>query len=424
MTKKIDLVLICFLVLLNLVQVKAGNLEKKVSFSVESISVIDVLHEIESKADVIFSFKSDAFDKNKLISLKIYENSISEVLNIIFKNQPILYKEIGNQIVLYVDKPENEVAVEQKPEPIIKVVNDTVFKYINTTRVKVYDTTRYVFFDTIRPKPEPVKKNLSFELGISPVVCFPKIMPQLPEYDNFSNIVKNAEQNKLSYNVYGMIITSIKNLKLSAGFIYSKFNEISNYHVLDTFSITTTEIIWKYETKLDSTAHKFTISTGGGGGKPASTKDTTIWSYSSVTTPVDSLATTTKTDTLEVDSEKKNQYKILSFPFMIGYEFPLSDKFALTINSGPSIDVLVSKTGHILNPANDLKIEDFSEVPFIKLNLSWVINTGINYHFNKNWSATFHINYFQGLQPVFSSDFPFKKTSRNLAFSFGCKYSL
>src|SRR3972149_4972927 len=369
------LFLIFLLFIFGLLYANASLLEKKVSITVENKSVIEVLHEIEGMTGIVFSFKSDIFDRDKLVSIEAKDKTVLEVLDILFAEEPILYKEIGSQVVLYIEKTDEIIQDNniQKPkdtrEVIIKVINDTVFRYINTTNVKVYDTVRYVFFDTIRPKTEKPGPNISFEFGISPFYNFPKMVSVSADNEYYSEIVKDAETPKFSYNIYAKFNKTIKRVKLSTGLVYSFERENAEYDVNEVYTRTVTETILKWKPQLD-TAYRIAYNTGGGSGRP----DSIIWTYIYIPLLYDSIATYERTDTVQLSSGKTNQYHYLSFPVTLGWEKQFSEKLNFNLNTGPSINLLLLKNGHILNPGDNVNLADFDEVPFIKLNLSWLIN--------------------------------------------------
>ncbi len=393
-------------------------LEKKVIISPDNITVIEILHEIEKNTGITFSFKSDLFNKDKPVTLESKEKSIHDILDILFIKESILYKEMGNQILLYSEKPLNiiqEPELKDTDKVVVKIINDTVFRYINTTNVKVYDTIRYVFFDTIRPKIEKQPSNLTFEFGLSPSIFSPKYTSNNTFY---ADLIDNAEKPKLSFNLYAKINKNIKQLKLSTGLMYSIDQEQADYNVYENYTHIIYDTVQTWNSVLD-TSYRISYNTGGGG-KP----DSIVWTYVYEKIPIDSIVLQEKTDSIQLSASKKNKYHYLQFPITIGWEKQFTDKLIFSINTGPVINILISKNGHILNPDLNYKIVDFNEVPFIKINFAWILNTGVYYKFKPYLAGSFQVSYFQQLQSSFSSDFPISKFSRNLMFSFGCAFYL
>ncbi|MFC2137940.1 hypothetical protein ACFLTE_07185, partial [Bacteroidota bacterium] len=360
------------------------------------------------------------FNRTREVSLEEKERTIKEILDILFTGESILYKEMGNQILLFIDKKENipDNISKDSNKVSVKVINDTVFRYINTTKVKVYDTVRYVFFDTIRPKVEKPGPDITVEFGISPLYNFYKLTPQISEYEYFSELVNKAESPKLSFQFYSKISKSFNQLKLSSGINYCIEREKADYNINEVYASTVTETMQNWITQLDTSYRE--VYNSGMGGRP----DSIVWTYIYENIPVDSIITYVKTDSIELLSNNPNQYHYLHFPITIGWEKVISDKVMFSINTGPSINLLISKKGQILNPNNENQLTDFDEIPFIKINTSWLINAGVYYKFKPQFAASIQLSYYQQLQSSFSSNFPFKKLSRSVLFSVGCAYYL
>jgi len=417
---KYNFLIICLLLFTSLLFANTSLLEKKVTVYSKTKTVLDILHEIEEIADLTFSFKSDIFDRNKKVIFNEKERTIKEILDIIFTEEDIQYQEIGNQILLILNKKEETKEENNINSEVatIKVINDTVFRYINTTKVKVYDSVRYVFFDTIRPKIEKPSPDISFEFGISPYYNFSKIIPQYSENEYFSELIKSAEKPLLSYQVYLKLNKSFNWLKLSTGITYSFEKIKANYNIDEIYTKTVNETLQSWNTKLD-TSYREVYNTGMGG-KP----DSIVWKYIYKRFPVDSFVTYTKSDSIQISSSTINKYHYLQFPITIGWQKYITDKLLLSINTGPSIDLLISKKGKVLNSEPEIQLYDVNDIPYIKINTSWLINVGISYKFKPQLAGSFQFSYNQQLQSAYSSNFTIKKIPRKIIFSLGCIYYL
>jgi hypothetical protein len=422
MIKKYSFLLI--IIFANFFLLKAqNNLDKLVTINAINKPLIEVLTEIERKTGVVFSYNSEIINKNELININIQNKPLKETLNSIFVNQPILFKDLGNQIVLYLDKSkvietlslsnENKQNIVKTENPQIReiIINDTIYRYINTTSIKVYDTVRYVFYDTIRPK-EIKKPTFSIDFGFSYLLNNPIIYPVSEQYLREAKIIKNAEKFRYSYNIFALFNKSFgKNSILSTGFIYSKITEKYNYNINETY----TRTVYKKELIKHLDSVNFTIRTGGG--KPGSGADTT-WYYYYSFIQGDRYLQYSKTDTLKLIADGINKYNFISIPIEYGFEKRINNKFSITTLTGTSIDILLAKNGTMLD-ARELQLVKLKEIPFIRFNISWMIDEKLNYYITPTSSLLFDISYKIGLQSQYSIDVPVRKMQQILGFSMG-----
>lgn len=75
-------------------------LERKVTLDVKNKSIKEVLHTIEEKAEVKFTYTTKVIKRNKKVSLTVFDTKISMVLDELFESG-IAYEVIGGQIVLF-----------------------------------------------------------------------------------------------------------------------------------------------------------------------------------------------------------------------------------------------------------------------------------------------------------------------------------
>lgn len=445
--------------IINIASGQNQDLNQHIIITDNRMTVEKILEEVENQTGLYFSYSSNIIDKSEEIHLDSEQVRVDELLNILFDDKPIAYRQLGKQIVLYekeLDEPskpikprdnetvKNKSAQIQTTEdktPEITVVNDTVYQYINTTKVKVYDTVRYVFHDTIRHEIKPDIPDMSLETGFGPLLRFPSLKPNSAQYSDDLDLIKESEDNGFSYNFYLNYEVSInRSLKFGTGLIFSRHKSKMKYDFnnVQTKEVTKTGTNWVKQ--LDSSY--FTVNTrqvevpgegNPGGGNPGKGQDQnpaistievndTSWYYIYTKTPVDSPYTITETDTTNISYKGSHQFTYLSVPFTMGIERNLTGNLYFKANTGPVVDLRISSQGKIYNPLKQSRFEEASEVPLIKLNMSWLLNAGLYYQLNSNIATAFNFTYMQGLQSIFSPDFPFKYTNRNLSFSLGLKY--
>lgn len=78
----------------------AYSQESKISLDVSQEQVIKVLKEIEENSDFRFFFQDEQIDVDRLVSLKLSDGSIDEVLDEMFKSQNVTYKIVNDKMVL------------------------------------------------------------------------------------------------------------------------------------------------------------------------------------------------------------------------------------------------------------------------------------------------------------------------------------
>ncbi len=108
--------------------INAGNLDKKISLSVKSQPLGQVLKQIEKQANVKFFYMSSVVNSQKKISLAVSNESIRKVLDKLFTNEPIEIKEYGKKIVLskktVTKKNDSSIkhpaVIEAQPQSLVK----------------------------------------------------------------------------------------------------------------------------------------------------------------------------------------------------------------------------------------------------------------------------------------------------------------
>lgn len=107
---KLDLAmrLTVFLLMVSIfsVQANAYSQKDKVTLNLERVEIKKVLETIESLTDLKFFYNHETIDAERLVSVKVKDKPVSEVLDNIFKNTPIYYVQRKRQVVLKLGKVE------------------------------------------------------------------------------------------------------------------------------------------------------------------------------------------------------------------------------------------------------------------------------------------------------------------------------
>lgn len=90
----------------------AYSQEVKVSIVSENISLTDVLGQIEKETDYLFVYNQDDIDLDRRISISANNQQVSDILDYLFGNTDITYREIGNNIVLV--RTDQLISLQQK----------------------------------------------------------------------------------------------------------------------------------------------------------------------------------------------------------------------------------------------------------------------------------------------------------------------
>ncbi|MCR8668734.1 TonB-dependent receptor [Aestuariibaculum sp. M13] len=99
------------LIFVSLTQLNANTSygqDQKVTIMGQDISLNEVFYQIEKQTGFHFFYNGNELDINQKISLNIKNQKLSGVLTHIFKNKPITYRVLGNQIVLTGNKDVDE----------------------------------------------------------------------------------------------------------------------------------------------------------------------------------------------------------------------------------------------------------------------------------------------------------------------------
>jgi len=126
-------------------------LEKKISLSYSQVPLHIVLSDIEKQGGFNFSFNSQLFNKNEIVSVSATDLSIIEILRDLISDKTLVYREHANQIIIYKPrkgdlrgKPIHIPVTIDKEKEELKTVYDTIYEYI-----LVSDTIKKIVRDTI-----------------------------------------------------------------------------------------------------------------------------------------------------------------------------------------------------------------------------------------------------------------------------------
>ncbi|MBO3099751.1 TonB-dependent receptor [Gelidibacter pelagius] len=109
------------LLFLALFQIQANSTysqNTKVTLDCKSMTIADVLNEIERKTEFKFLYEDEILRNKEIVSISATKEKLSNVLNTLFKNANIGYKVVDKQIVL---KPKIVVSVKETPSFLGKI---------------------------------------------------------------------------------------------------------------------------------------------------------------------------------------------------------------------------------------------------------------------------------------------------------------
>ncbi|RZS93528.1 TonB-dependent receptor domain-containing protein [Aquimarina brevivitae] len=76
-------------------------LDKKIDFSENDVTLNDIIHKLEKKLNVTFSYANDLINLDKRFSIQVTDQLVSEVLRRLFPSDAFKFRSIGNKIVIY-----------------------------------------------------------------------------------------------------------------------------------------------------------------------------------------------------------------------------------------------------------------------------------------------------------------------------------
>lgn len=94
------------LLLVSLLQINASTYSqnKKISLDVTNVSVGEIFDQIESVSEFRFLFESNKIDLDRKVSLNVNKKNIAYILELLFKETPVVYSTNDRQIILTINK--------------------------------------------------------------------------------------------------------------------------------------------------------------------------------------------------------------------------------------------------------------------------------------------------------------------------------
>ena len=131
----------------------------KVTLNENQKSVSYVFDRISTQSGLKFSYNPKVIDDKRIISIKVYNSSVSDVLNQIF-GKKVLCKQVGNYLVLTENiPPKKEIADNSQVEKVQqKTASDTLEEFVEKTSPDVSEKTPENSASESET-PAPIKKN-------------------------------------------------------------------------------------------------------------------------------------------------------------------------------------------------------------------------------------------------------------------------
>jgi len=302
-------------------------LDKSISITAEGKSLKWVLEQIETVANVTFSYKSDVIDQDALVSLAEERMALRSVLQQILPMDKVGFNAVGTQIILYKHSVERaERAMEQIPDrkiPPITVydtvrITDTVAIF-DTNTVVAYDTV-HVFDTTIVEKDRELQTEKKLSAFFAEIGYGFNYGLQTAQTINDS-LYAGKEKAMLDNEVMLMWGVCKKNLSLKTGI---GFCSVSQKVAYEQYNITTEQVMstkYFYEATIDSV---WMLAPG----------TDTVWIQQddSVQKSITERYNVQHIDTAKVN--KTNRAKYLSVPVYVSYTWHIRERMSVGIIGG------------------------------------------------------------------------------------------
>ena len=102
-------------------------LDKKITLIVEQKEVKVVLNDISKLAKIKFVYSPQRIPSRKKVTLRVYDQKVSEVLNLLLGPLDVLYYVSGSQVVLMKKGEEGEILLKLKDQEEEKPITKEVF---------------------------------------------------------------------------------------------------------------------------------------------------------------------------------------------------------------------------------------------------------------------------------------------------------
>lgn len=343
-------------------------------------------------------------------------------------------------------------SIEPKTETIIKYVN----KYITDT-ITVFKTDTLILRDTIFKEitKDPlavVKSPWSADLVYTPMFTNTSLSGP-------TDIVNNINENTSpAYNwSIGLNINyKLKNFSIQSGIAYTIFAEKFNYSKesieVNKYQETRYGVVGEYTyvdeysewlitgvnsvPVVDTVSSSYLIEHYDYNGVMITD---TVWSYQTDTVMInvyDSMEvvyydtiTALKYDSLQVvvyDTVKTrsfyefvNRYTYMEIPLIVNYEIK-HNKFSYIIGGGLVTGIFLNAQGKGISL--DDEVVSLSDLPFMKLNLSGIVNAGVHYHLNPKMSILFEGVYRKNFNSIYNNSYFLEQRFNSFGLKLGMRY--
>lgn len=391
----------------------------------DSISMVDLLQEIEDKTSYYFLYSPDDM-QDRFVKVRFQEQNVKYILNQLF-NDDLTYSRSGYEVVIFKNRSSDDAAADVAP-PTSDTVDHEEKSGASGTDILRVDTVYQVRYDTILMKDTIVirdtimitdtiykqrvvknahKKKISFEntlldqrhqkkyylsFHLGPVIGNTVYKGNNRELvDRYSDAFSGA----MSYSMGVAGGIRKKNLFAETGLAIRKVREGFEY----TFEQPRQTY---YET--DTLDTYYTVDNG---------QDTT-WYY--VTDSTQQV-----TPGYEEYYDNTNEYTFLDIPVYAGYRVMLG-RIDLEMKAGLIVETLLKKEGYAIVDQEHYPVKKLADINS-NLGLSGAIEVGGVYNVNNSLGAFAKVNMRTSFVDVFKDTYPLERNSSQVYLKVGLRAS-
>lgn len=404
-------------------------LNKKVSLQIREQSMQSAISLLSKETGARFSYDPDIFASNQKITLHITSKPLSEVLQLLFNNPSIQFREIGNQIVIFrkTDSPailptpetgkiqqsaENPKVLESKfpltPDTVYIPRVDTLM-IVRTDTLTIYKTETIVLHDTIvktdtvylyktqKPSkslfPDFQKnsmKNRKFReqngwyggIGYEHLLGSPALKSDQSVNEELLGLMSSSySASPMNFNVQAIIGYDYYRVGLQSGLGYTRLGENFDYSF-------TSQVGGYYKT--DTVEQYYTVS-----GIDTSWYYITDSSYVGI-------------DYKTFSYKNPNAYRYIEIPLLAKLRVVQNETFNIYLTGGIIGSILFGQKALIMIEGDANSVGWTSGSHLKPLMLSWKAGVGADYSFTGGWSVFGEVSYRNHLGSVYD-DYPLKK---------------
>lgn len=416
-------------------------LERSISIQSEDESIIHILAKIAKTEPVKFSFNSQILPREYKCSIHKNNVPLKVILNELFKDLHINYKEI-NGVVILKRKPIPPTHKKHKTQPrtksntktntqpykgkdtrikalvvdtITTVIIDTIIHYETIT---VYDTIYETVKETItiRDTIRPSKHFLA--INYSPLFFGKDAIEAKEGQERYQTVEQNWHQ-KFPINTSIMYSYTMNKFYVSTGLQYFQLTETIDLHippvVESQIQINTKQSIEYINEEISRDSTPYTVLIPGGG--EYTEVDTIIIKYQTKEIIVLKSDTTYHSDTTEeaYDLNLKRTNAYVTIPIAAGVKFNISDNIDITATIG-------------MNLGFNISYEEFpTEVNYATNQLAPIIfssyfESEVGYRLDTNFSLQFGLGYVRCFNSMYKPSFPVSTISQLYKSNLGIRY--